>query len=100
MRESHVCPKCRHNRILLVKQVADEAEYGAGPMRVARALDDARTFWTGKPTTTEVSAGLLSAAICKRCGFTELYTNDPSAIPVDGDWVKEVAGPEPEGPYR
>jgi hypothetical protein len=45
------------------------------------------------------SAGILTAAVCKQCGYTELYTFDPALIPVDGKYVREVVGPEP-APYR
>lgn len=38
-------------------------------------------------------AGHVEAAVCKQCGFTELYTQDPSAIPIDGEHVREGVGP-------
>jgi hypothetical protein len=43
---------------------------------------------------------LLSTAVYRRCGFTELYTKNPAEIPVDGNYVREVVGPESPPPYR
>ena len=45
-------------------------------------------------------AGELQAAICKACGFTEFYTKAPSEIPVDGKYIREEIGPQPDGPFR
>jgi hypothetical protein len=48
-----------------------------------------------------LSAGKLSAAVCKQCGYTELHTNGPELIPVNGRNVREVVGPESSSPpYR
>jgi predicted nucleic-acid-binding Zn-ribbon protein len=93
MRKRHVCPKCQHNRILLVESVADAGSHrwDVNPANVAIAL--------AEPGIT-VGAGKLSAAVCRSCGYTELYAADPASIPVDGKYVREVIGPEPVGPYR
>jgi len=100
------------NHVLLhIKQIADrlgalvgeKLESGheaveAGkyePWRIARqAYPDAS--WT----TTEVqAAGLVQAYVCRECGYTELYTQDPKSIPVDGDTVVEIEVPG-HPPYR
>lgn len=41
-------------------------------------------------------AGEVEAAVCKRCGYTELYVRDPEEIPVDGNHVREAVGPTPK----
>ena len=40
--------------------------------------------------------------MCRKCGYTELYTTDAPLIPVDGKYVREVIGPEhgEQSPYR
>jgi predicted nucleic-acid-binding Zn-ribbon protein len=97
MRKQHVCPKCRHNHILLIENVADAGEFSTElrPLHVAIAFKGISFFGNEQL----VSAGRLTAAVCKQCGYTELYTAAPALIPVDGKYVREVVGPEP-APYR
>jgi predicted nucleic-acid-binding Zn-ribbon protein len=97
MRKRLACPKCQHNHILLVENVADAGSHrwDVNPANVAIALAE-----PGKPGDVTVGAGKLSAAVCRACGYTELYTADPGSIPVDGKYVREVIGPDPVGPYR
>jgi len=97
MRETHVCPKCKFNRILRIAAVPDQdGEYSTKNLRIA--ITFAGKGWFGDDKTS--TEGTLSACVCKRCGFTELYTDTPGMITIDGKYVKELVGPEPEGPYR
>jgi predicted nucleic-acid-binding Zn-ribbon protein len=99
MRKRHVCPKCQHNHILLIERVPDTGEYSTE----IRHLHIAEIFvgegWLGDKTDR---AGKLSAAVCRACGYTELYTTGAALIPVDGKYVREVVGPEQseQAPYR
>ena len=95
MLKRHVCPKCSHNRILLVRDVAD-ADEGHRPMQIA--ITFAGTGMLGGVKTRR--QGKVSAAVCKSCGYTELYTADPESIFVDGDYVTEVTGPDSTTPFR
>ena len=99
MRKRHVCPKCQHNHILLIEAVPDTGEFSTEirPLHVAIAF--AGEGWFGDKTKT---AGRLSAAVCRKCGYTELYTVDAPLIPVDGKYVREVVGPDQgeQSPYR
>lgn len=90
MQHRHLCPKCGHNHILLIARVADGLYSAAKVMNLAIVP-------FGDAVTTH---GPLSAATCRRCGFTELYVAHPETIPVDGTYVREVVGPEPTAPYR
>jgi hypothetical protein len=106
------CPKCEHNHILHVVEVADRAgdaaspklgEHPAGfatgtyhPLRIARVANPT----AGLLGSEEAAVGLVEAYVCRRCGFTELYTRGPERIPIDGTRVRELVGPEPQGPYR
>jgi predicted RNA-binding Zn-ribbon protein involved in translation (DUF1610 family) len=97
MRDSYVCPKCQHNHILKVAAVPDlDGDNGIKNLNIAVTF--AGKGWLGDDKTT--TAGTLYAFVCRRCGFTELYTDAPGLIPIDGRYVKELVGPEPEGPYR
>ena len=96
MRERHVCPKCQHNHILLISKVPDnDGEYSTKNLKIAVTfLGDG--FFGEKLGM----AGAVYACVCRRCGFTELYTRHPETIPIDGRYVEELVGPEPETPYR
>jgi predicted nucleic-acid-binding Zn-ribbon protein len=113
MKTSGTCPKCTHDRLLHVTQIADRVgdtggvrvDDGTGwrpevgqffPWRIARQQNpDGGVF-----VSDVMAAGLVEAFICRRCGFTELYTRDPEAIEVDGRLVRAVAGPATSTPYR
>jgi predicted nucleic-acid-binding Zn-ribbon protein len=96
MRESHVCPKCRHNHILQIATVPDnDGEYSTKNLQIAVTF--LGEGWFGDKLGT---GGTVSACVCRRCGYTELYTKRPETLPIDGRYVKELIGPEPEGPYR
>jgi ribosomal protein S27AE len=113
MRDRHVCPKCNHNHILHLPEVADRVGDGAEPVggrkrnesertssfawRLARHAEAYRTL--GLPSIKETVAGLVEAYVCKKCGFTEFYARDPESIPVDGTYIRELVGPE-TGAFR
>ena len=91
----HVCPKGGHNHILVISTVPDRDSSSASPAKIA--------FLPQAPEATfdsETLFGSLSAAVCRACGFTELYTKDPKSIPVDNKSVTEVVVPESGGPFR
>lgn len=112
MRNSRCCPKCKHNHILFLTQVADKVgemgtrlddgleegvRTGASyPWRIGRVPSGDKSWHS----IDEGTAGLVQAYICKKCGYTELYTRDPQSIPVDGTIVQELVGPEVRGVYR
>jgi len=95
MRQTHVCPKCQHNRILLIETVNDRSgEYDRNyEMHIAQ-MDDENRYGA------KSMFGKVSAVVCKSCGHTELFVAKPSSIPIDGMAVRELVGHEPQGPYR
>jgi hypothetical protein len=97
MRERCVCPKCQHNHILFIGEVPELDENGIHPAMIAVTLLRGAGWFGGDQLGT---AGRLQACVCRRCGFTEFYTLGPQTIPIDGKLVRELVGPEPEGPYR
>ena len=89
MRDSLICPKCKTYEILLIDRVPDAADGDAlQPQFVAVSRSGERY-------------GRLTAAVCRNCGYTELYTVQPRYIPVDGKRIRLETGPRPTpSPYR
>jgi predicted nucleic-acid-binding Zn-ribbon protein len=87
MKNAKKCPKCGHGRILHLGQVPDAGHLDrVQPMHIA-------TVVTGKTFMGDDklgSAGSLSACVCRACGYTELYVDQPAALPVDGKYVREL----------
>jgi len=81
MRNSRQCPKCNHTEILSVKVVPDtgETRNEIRPMHVAK-YKSGQSLLSGEKFSV---AGQLTAAVCRKCGFTEMYATDPDKIPVD-----------------
>jgi hypothetical protein len=88
MRKSKLCPKCAHDKILLIAQVPDVNESdNIRPARIATMVTGKKTFMGDARTAP---AGALSAAVCRACGFTELYVEDVAALVPDGTWIREA----------
>lgn len=100
MRNTHTCPKCQGNHILHLARVDQQVDpYGQiEAWRIARVPQQMAGF--PLPGGEPVLAGVVQAYICRACGYTELYTRDPEAIPIDGTLVRELVGPDRGGPYR
>jgi predicted nucleic-acid-binding Zn-ribbon protein len=97
MRQSHICPKCHHNHVLLIDKIPDTGEYSTELRELHIATIFVGTSWLGDDKFDR--AGKLKACVCRRCGFTELYASMPDQIPIDGLGVREAIGAEPS-PYR
>ena len=74
MRASHACPKCAHGEVLFFPSVADRDD-----------RDNVRplSLYVHHYDWKDVEVGTLQAYVCRSCGYTELYTSNPAAIPVD-----------------
>lgn len=87
MRTTHTCPRCQHDRVLLIDEVSERGDMNAlRPLSIATAV-------VGKTFMGDEKLGLvgeISAAVCRKCGYTELYVKDPASIPVDGVRVREA----------
>jgi len=75
MRETHRCPKCRHGEVLFVPQLADRDDRD-----IIRPLVIHVVEFDWRP---DMEFGRLQAYVCRKCGFTELYTFDAGAIPLE-----------------
>jgi hypothetical protein len=90
MRESHRCPKCLHEEILYLPELSDQAEVPLALHAVVRH----------HPFRGPSRWGRLSACICRACGYTELYTMNPSSIPLDAVPGATILTPPRNGHYR
>lgn len=101
MRRTHTCPKCQSDRVLHLARVDQQVDrYGqVEAWRIARVPQQMEGF--PLPGGEPVVAGIVQAYICRACGYTEFYTRDPEAIPIDGTLVRELTGGgDKRGPYR
>jgi hypothetical protein len=74
LRTSHACPKCGHKEIIFVPHIADRDDRdNVRPLVLHVKHHD----WK------DDELGLLQAYVCRKCGFTELYTTRADALPVD-----------------
>jgi len=110
MKATHTCPKCASTQLIFLSQVADlVGEHGARldqglssdvtrdqskAWRIARLAipRDKQSRWL----INEASAGVVQAYVCRRCGLTEFYTQNPMSIPIDGEIIQEITRPKSE----
>lgn len=73
MRTTHTCPKCKHEELLFLSQLADcDDDDDVRPL-------SAHVVHFGWKDDLEV--GKLQAYVCRACGYTELYMKESGAIP-------------------
>jgi predicted nucleic-acid-binding Zn-ribbon protein len=87
MKRSHICPKCQHNEILFVPQIADRDDnFNVRPLVVHVVHFDWRD---------DMEMGKLQAYVCRGCGYTELYTGEAKSLPLEKiPGAKVLVGPK------
>jgi predicted nucleic-acid-binding Zn-ribbon protein len=87
MKSTHTCPKCRHNEILFLPQIADrDDKFNVRPLVVHVVHYDWRD---------DMEMGKIQAYVCRGCGYTELYTVEAKLLPVDKvPGAKVLVGPK------
>ena len=87
MKDIHTCPKCRHNEILFLPQIADrDDKFVVRPLVVHVVHYDWRD---------DMEMGKIQAYVCRGCGYTELYTVEAEKLPVDKiPGAKLLSGPK------
>src|SRR5688500_8860284 len=98
MRKTGICAKCSHNQLVHVGAVADTGELDSAIREMHLAIVFVGHGFFGDEKRERV--GKLSAVVCKRCGFTELYVLDPESIRPDNKYVTEMSGPTSTTPHR
>ena len=108
LRPPFPCLRCNHVRFVrahLRERGAtggDHASEYIAPLAISFATKEAGFFSVRMRALPAEPIGIIVAYVCQQCGFTELYTMDPGAIPIGpqyGTDVVEVA-PRKDGPFR
>ena len=74
MRTTHTCPKCKHQEVLFLPQIADrDDDDNVKPLSAHVVHFD----WKD-----DVEMGRLQAYVCRSCGYTELYTKEAANLPL------------------
>lgn len=72
MRTTHTCPKCKNPEVLFLPQIADrDDDDNVKPLSAHVVHFD----WKD-----DVEMGKLQAYVCRRCGYTELYTKEAASL--------------------
>jgi predicted nucleic-acid-binding Zn-ribbon protein len=83
VKDRHPCPKCGYRKILFLPQIADRTESIVPSALAAHVAVTGMVDALLGPTVY----GRITAYVCRRCGFTELYTASPKSIP-----YQDIAG--------
>ncbi len=87
------CALCRHNEILEVVAKA------RSDVNILRRLSAA--YGEIGLISTEADQGELLAYVCRKCGYTQWFADDPESIALDAPGIRLLVGaPTPEAPYR
>ncbi|MBP7935016.1 MAG: hypothetical protein KA354_10260 [Phycisphaerae bacterium] len=77
MKNSNKCPKCGSNDIIADAKAIDRGEgFSEWELSVTTYANPKALIFKGRSTTT------MSAYVCARCGFVELYADSPETIQV------------------
>ena len=83
MRTTHRCPKCRHYEVLHLSEVRDRVSgEHHQPLSLAEKTTTHRDPILPFSFTRTRIIGQVEAYVCRACGYTELYTQNPSEIEV------------------
>jgi predicted RNA-binding Zn-ribbon protein involved in translation (DUF1610 family) len=102
------CLRCNHVRFVRA-QLRERGATGGdhpteyiAPLAVSFATKEAGFFSTRRRALPREPIGIIVAYVCQQCGFTELYTNGPSEIPIGRQYGTDVVEVEPrkDGPFR
>lgn len=86
-----LCPICDNNEIIeaVVRDLLDEsAEYKA-------VTYEAVNFGTVVPVYQRVPHGVLKMFVCRGCGYTQWFADDPDKIPIGKEYMTRLlVGPD------
>ena len=72
------CPKCGSREVMADLEVRDDGRNNSHPLRVA--VEEPEPPKHGRIWIQGQSFGDVHAWICANCGYTELYTNNPTEL--------------------
>ena len=86
-----LCPVCQHNQVIeaVVRDLLeDSAEYKA-------VTYEAVNFGNIVPVYERVPHGVLRMYVCRQCGYTQWFADEPQNIPIGEKYLtKIVYGPD------
>ena len=90
------CPLCDHREVL-ESQVAEFGDQSVEhPMCVTY---DKR--WIQEGRNPRHGHGRLQLCVCRKCGYTQWFADNPALIPVGSEYrTRIIRGEEPNDPYR
>jgi hypothetical protein len=104
------CSECGGNEILVARRIADfsagawfglaAAHEPASDPAYAAVSDEGHRTPGQAATITGRAYGFFQAYVCRNCGFTKLFADDPGAIPIGPRFGTALVGSPFVGPYR
>lgn len=103
------CARCRHPsliRVMLRERTASRYARGLeelAPLAVTFGMGFDHGYFSGQRPEEKPAEpiGILEGRICRRCGFMDLYVQNPSEIPIGLEYGTELLETEePATPYR
>jgi hypothetical protein len=104
------CARCNHTSLVRCHVIRERSstagEYGIeyiAPLAATFGHEISHTFWAARKVSEPDRSqpiGVFEAYICRKCGFTELYARDASAIPIGAEYATEEFDVASYGPYR
>jgi rubrerythrin len=81
-----ICPVCSHNEVIeaIPRDLGDEsAEYQA-------VTYEAVDFGSLVPVYQRVAHGVLRMYVCRSCGYTQYYADNPGTIPIGDQYLTKL----------
>lgn len=104
------CIRCNHTKIVRVNVLRERSAEGGdyvstyiAPLAATFAHDVTHTFWAQRAVSkadVKRPVGVFEAYICRKCGYTELYTRDAASIPIGPEYATEELDMSGATPYR
>ena len=68
------CVKCGSRKVIPDAELLDQGQYSDGTLKAKYERNPSAIFRKGR------SVSSLMARVCARCGYIELYADDPAAL--------------------
>ena len=98
------CTRCGRTQLVRILVREQTGEYSTlVPMALTFGRVTDSSFWNSKqatPPDSTVPFGVLDAYVCRKFGFTDLFTREPEKIPIGVECGTELIDVGPRAPYR
>jgi len=99
MREGN-CALCDHDEVVASRltEFSGDRDLNARPLAITHAVK--KSSWFGDRPDPDRGIGILTAYMCRRCGFVQMFASQPASVPIDDGETELVKGKPPPAPYR